>query len=170
MKMFKRIAAAVLVGVMALAVFTACSSAGTTVVGAKFEDQFIKAINTAFDTDFENDNELRVQALKALDKVNADGTIAEDDAYIEIVNEDGSSAIEGMVITEELLSDSDEDSDVLHAKDIDEKMVAELGKYLGGSPKGRESGEITRVGVGTKAVKGKTYAAYAFEITIPERS
>ena len=49
MKMFKRFAAALLAGVMVLAMLTACgggSGSGTSTIGEEFENKYIAAINT----------------------------------------------------------------------------------------------------------------------------
>ena len=49
MKMFKRFAAALLAGVMVLAMLTACgggSGSGASTIGEEFENKYIAAINT----------------------------------------------------------------------------------------------------------------------------
>ena len=99
MKMFKRFAAALLAGVMALAMLTACgggSGSGTSTIGEEFENKYIAAINTLRGEKaekLENDTDLRNKALAQLQKIKDDGTIAAIDANTSIVtpNADGKS-------------------------------------------------------------------------------
>ena len=69
MKMFKRFAAALLAGVMVLAMLTACgggSGSGTSTIGEEFENKYIAAINTLRGEKaekLENDTDLRDKAL-----------------------------------------------------------------------------------------------------------
>ena len=91
MKMFKRFAAALLAGVMVLAMLTACgggSGSGTSTIGEEFENKFIAAINTLRGENagnLENDTDLRNKALAQLAKIKEDGTIAAPDANTSIV-------------------------------------------------------------------------------------
>ena len=68
MKMFKRFAAALLVGVMALAMLTACVDS-TSKIGKEFEDKFVAVLNAARGEGVEalrNDDDLRTKALGQL--------------------------------------------------------------------------------------------------------
>ena len=99
MKMFKRFAAALLAGVMVLAMLTACgggAGSGASTIGEKFENKYIAAINTLRGENaekLENDTDLRNKALAQLQKIKDDGTIAAIDANTSIVtpNADGKS-------------------------------------------------------------------------------
>ena len=88
MKMFKRFAAALLAGVMVLAMLTACgggAGSGASTIGEKFENKYIAAINTLRGENaekLENDTDLRNKALAQLQKIKDDGTIAAIDAKI----------------------------------------------------------------------------------------
>ena len=155
MKMFKRFAAALLVGVMALAMLTACSNDGTTPIGAEFENKIAAAVG------MKNDPELRAQALALLDNVDTDGTIAADKVAI---GDDEESNLAGMVITEEMMNRLSVQEDtaankIYHAKAVDASMIATIVDMVKGDAEG-----ITRIGVATKLVNGKTYAAFVVEL------
>ena len=96
MKMFKRFAAALLAGVMVLAMLTACGGAGASTIGEEFENKYIATLNTLRGEDaekLENDTVLHDRALAQLAKINEDGTIVVTDAYTSIptLNADGKS-------------------------------------------------------------------------------
>ena len=81
MKMFKRFAAALLAGVMVLAMLTACgggSGSGTSTIGEEFENKYIAAINTLRGENAEklkNDTDLRNKALAQLQKIKEDARL-----------------------------------------------------------------------------------------------
>ena len=82
MKMFKRFAAALLAGVMVLAMLTACGGGLSTPTSdvEKAEALYMDAFNTALGTNYENNNtELKDQAKQVLDtNLNDDGTLKSD--------------------------------------------------------------------------------------------
>ena len=149
MKMFKRFAAALLAGVMVLAMLTACgggAGSGASTIGEKFENKYIAAINTLRGENaekLENDTDLRNKALAQLQKIKDDGTIAAIDANTSIVtpNADGKSVTE---ITAESLDEITTDS---AGADVVEALRA-----------------LKKIGIATKVINGKTYAAIAMEI------
>lgn len=77
MKMLKKMAALLLVGVMALALLTACGEDGTPSFGKQVEDATIKTFNAAIgeNSALTNDSALRAQAAQLLENVDADGKI-----------------------------------------------------------------------------------------------
>ena len=70
MKMLKKMAALLLVGVMALALLTACGEDSTPSFGKQVEDAAIKAVNTALgeNSALTNDSTLRAQAAQMLER------------------------------------------------------------------------------------------------------
>lgn len=77
MKMFKRFAAALLAGVMVLAMLTACGGSFTPTSDVeKAEALYMDAFNTALGTNYENDADLEKLAKQVLDdSLNEDGTL-----------------------------------------------------------------------------------------------
>ena len=78
MKMFKRFAAALLAGIMALAMLTACGGGSFTPTSdvEKAEALYMDAFNTALGTNYENDADLEKLAKQVLDdSLNEDGTL-----------------------------------------------------------------------------------------------
>lgn len=96
MKMFKRFAAALLAGVMVLAMLTACGGNGggsftPTSDVEKAEALYMDAFNTALGTNYENNNtELKDQAKQVLDtNLNDNGTLKSDGKMTVTTKKDG---------------------------------------------------------------------------------
>mgnify|MGYP000634457637 FL=1 len=93
MKMFKRFAAALLAGVMVLAMLTACGGGLSTPTSdvEKAEALYMDAFNTALGTNYENNNtELKDQAKQVLDtNLNDDGTLKSDGKMTVTTKKDG---------------------------------------------------------------------------------
>ena len=81
MKMFKRFAAALLAGVMVLAMLTACGGNGDAVAKTdeqKMEDAYLVIANGMFGTDLQNNASLQTSAKNYLDaNLENDGTLKE---------------------------------------------------------------------------------------------
>ena len=79
MKMFKRFAAALLAGVMVLAMLTACGGGaggpGESEFEKKVQDVYMAALNKEYGTEWSNNSEVKELATEALNKI-ADGKIA----------------------------------------------------------------------------------------------
>ena len=164
MKMFKRFAAALLVGVMALAMLTACGER-TSKIGKEFEDAALAAINTARGADAEalkNDEELRDKALGQLSYVKGDGTIAKENAGVVTVlaKDETKNTVKLLVIS--VLTENNK-GDVLKAKEIN----ADVLKQVSGGLNNETAKTFQKVGIATKVVNGKTYTAAAFEMEVP---
>lgn len=164
MKMFKRFAAALLVGVMALAMLTACGER-TSKIGKEFEDAALAAINTARGADAEalkNDEELRDKALGQLSYVKGDGTIAKENAGVATVlaKDETKKTVKLLVIS--VLTENNK-GDVLKAKEIN----ADVLKQVSGGLNNETAKTFQKVGIATKVVNGKTYTAAAFELEVP---
>ena len=93
MKMFKRFAAALLAGIMVLAMLTACGGGLSTPTSdvEKAEALYMNAFNTALGTNYENNNtELKDQAKQVLDtNLNDNGTLKSDGKMTVTTKKDG---------------------------------------------------------------------------------
>ena len=70
MKKLKRLAAVLLAGIMALALFTACSDSdpGNPEFDPKVERAYLEALNKAFGTSFENDADIKRLAIEHIEE------------------------------------------------------------------------------------------------------
>ena len=169
MKMFKRFAAALLAGVMVLAMLTACgggSGSGTSTIGEEFENKYIAAINTLRGENagnLENDTDLRNKALAQLAKIKEDGTIAAPDANTSIVT----PSADGKSVTVVMISvgtKGEPDKDVCQAKEITAESLDEITPDSAGADVVEALRALKKIGIATKVINGKTYAAIAMEI------
>lgn len=174
MKMFKRFAAALLAGVMVLAMLTACgggSGSGTSTIGEEFENKYIAAINTLRGEgagNLENDTDLRNKALAQLAKINEDGTIAPTDAntttgtlsddkkFVTVVTIYVPTANKGEVV-----------GGMCQAKEITAESLGEITTASPDAEVVKTAQALKRVGIATKVINGKTYGAVAMEIVQP---
>lgn len=169
MKMFKRFAAALLAGVMVLAMLTACgggSGSGTSTIGEEFENKYIAAINTLRGENagnLENDTDLRNKALAQLAKIKEDGTIAAPDANTSIVT----PSADGKSVTVVMISvgtKGEPDKGVWQAKEITAESLDEITPDSAGADVVEALRALKKIGIATKVINGKTYAAIAMEI------
>ena len=169
MKMFKRFAAALLAGVMVLAMLTACgggSGSGTSTIGEEFENKYIAAINTLRGENagnLENDTDLRNKALAQLAKIKEDGTIAATDANTSIVT----PSADGKSVTVVMISvgtKGEPDKGVCQAKEITAESLDEITPDSAGVDVVEALRALKKIGIATKVINGKTYAAIAMEI------
>ena len=168
MKMFKRFAAALLVGVMALAMLTACVDS-TSKIGKEFEDAALAAINTARGTAgaeaLRNDDDLRTKALGQLYYVKDNGTIAEKNASDVIVLEKDKSGNPTKVVLVTVLPEDENAVDGMYkVKEVTAEALGEINS-MWNDPDDQEAVKaIQKIGVATRVINGKTYAAVAAEI------
>ena len=169
MKMFKRFAAALLAGVMVLAMLTACgggAGSGASTIGEKFENKYIAAINTLRGENaekLENDTDLRNKALAQLAKIKEDGTITATDANTSIVT----PSADGKSVTVVMISvgtKGEPDKGVCQAKEITAESLDEITPDSAGADVVEALRALKKIGIATKVINGKTYAAIAMEI------
>ena len=169
MKKMKRLVAVLLVGVMVLAMLTACgggSGSGTSTIGEEFENKYIAAINTLRGENagnLENDTDLRNKALAQLAKIKEDGTIAAPDANTSIVT----PSADGKSVTVVMISvgtKGEPDKGVCQAKEITAESLDEITPDSAGSDVVEALRALKKIGIATKVINGKTYAAIAMEI------
>jgi len=166
MKMFKRFAAALLVGVMALAMLTACGER-TSKIGKEFEDKYVAALNTIRGEGAEalkNDEALREKALDRLYYVKGDGTIAKENVTVTTVLEGSES---DPVKIQYVMVLSKNDDGVYKATEVTAEALKNINSTMSGSNAQnaqKVAKAIQKFGVATKVVNGKTYAAVAMEV------
>ena len=171
MKMFKRFAAALLAGVMVLAMLTACgggAGSGASTIGEKFENKYIAAINTLRGENaekLENDTDLRNKALAQLAKINEDGTIAPTDASTTTGTLSDDKKFVTVVTINVLTDNKGEVVDgVCQAKEITAESLDEITTDSAGADVVEALRALKKIGIATKVINGKTYAAIAMEI------
>ena len=85
MKMFKRFAAALLAGIMALAMLTACGGIGNDAATAKFEasveQAYMAKLNEKFGENFENDAAIKKLAVEYIEKMANKETLTKDELW-----------------------------------------------------------------------------------------
>ena len=166
MKMFKRFAAALLAGVMVLAMLTACGGGAGGSSSNEIESKVLELLNTTSGTSFSNNAELQSKVRKALaqlQKIKDDGTIAVTDANTSIVtpNADGKS-VTAVVIS--VGTKGEPDKGVCQAKEITAESLGEITTEGAGEDAVETMRALKKIGIATKVINGKTYAAIAIEI------
>ena len=170
MKMFKRFAAALLAGVMVLAMLTACGGgSGTSTIGEEFENKFIATLNTLRGEDAEelkNDTVLHDRALAQLAKINEDGTIVVTDAYTSITtpNADGKSVT---VVAINVATKGDPVNGVVQAEGITAASLDKITTDGANENTVATMRALKKIGIATKVINGKTYMAIAIEMVQP---
>ena len=170
MKMFKRFAAALLAGVMVLAMLTACGGgSGTSTIGEEFENKFIATLSTLRGEDAEelkNDTVLHDRALAQLAKINEDGTIVVTDAYTSITtpNADGKSVT---VVAINVATKGDPVNGVVQAEEITAASLDKITTDGANENTVATMRALKKIGIATKVINGKTYMAIAIEMVQP---
>ena len=169
MKMFKRFAAALLAGVMVLAMLTACGGGSGSTIGEEFENKFIATLNTLRGEDAEelkNDTVLHDRALAQLAKINEDGTIVVTDAYTSITtpNADGKSVT---VVAINVATKGDPVNGVVQAEEITAASLDKITTDGANENTVATMRAVKKIGIATKVINGKTYAAIAIEMVQP---
>ena len=168
MKMLKKMAALLLVGVMALALLTACGEDSTPSFGKQVEDAAIKAVNSALT----NDSTLRAQAAQMLEKVNADGKIVAKDGITGIKKPTDKKNVYEITlgIAVKNFGEVKKPDDLVDAMEV---TAADLAKLQDPKANGIDdvlkgyNGEIKAIGVATKTLSnGKTYMAMVVTYTV----
>lgn len=180
MKKFKKLVALILVGVMAMAMLTACGGGGGSSAGvgnSQIEDVIISAFNGARSKGapkLTNDAGQKAKATEALNHIN-NGMIPvkyAEQGSAGVDTATGTAFLQVIVVpTVENIDDYPENSTALvtaEAMTIDSarKYAAEVGKIEDDDDQAYIDA-ITAIGVATKTVDGKTYMAMAvrFEAT-----
>ena len=176
MKKLKRLAAVLLAGIMALALFTACSGSGSDnpEFDAKVESAYLDALNKTFKTSFENDDAIRALAVTHIaEKSGADSLTGrarcktEGDEttvvrQVQLCYDTKSSKPDAFV---PLFYEAAAAQTITANRLNVQALLNTVKDERGGAEKHGITLELTALGVGAKTIGGKTYVAIGFELT-----
>lgn len=173
MKMFKRLAAVLLAGVMALAMLTACGTAESDFEAA-VQAAYMVALNDEFGTNLSNDSDVKAYAKTLLDNV-VNGEVSQKGVAGNKEIDGGDSVMTALICVEDAAQVKDAYTaihyDEMTAETITPdaasigqlKVVLDYTKQVAGQA--GKSIELAGLGVATKTVDGKTYVAIGFKLT-----
>ena len=178
MKKLKRLAAVLLAGIMALALFTACSDSsdpGNPEFDPKVESAYLAALNKTFGTSFKNDDAIRALAVTHnTEKHGADSLTGsarcktEGDEktvvrQVQLCYDTKSSKPDAFVpLFYEAANTPNITPDKMSLRTLYRVVKQEIETA---KKKNGRTLELTALGVGAKTIGGKTYVAIGFELT-----
>ena len=176
MKKIKRLAAVLLAGIMALALFTACSDSdpGNPEFDAKVESAYQEALKTKFGTSFENDAAIRALAVTHItEKHGADSLTGsarcktEGDEktvvrQVQLCYDTKSSKPDAFV---PLFYEAAKTAAIKANSTNVRALLRTVNEEIANAKKNGITLELTALGVGAKTIGGKTYVAIGFELT-----
>ncbi len=176
MKKLKRLAAVLLAGIMALALFTACSDSdpGNPEFDPKVESAYLDALNNTFGTSFENDADIKRLALTHItEKHGADSLTGsarcktEGDEktvvrQVQLCYDTKSSKPNAFV---PLFYEAANTPNITPDKMSLRTLYYAVEQEIEAAKKNGITLELTALGVGAKTIGGKTYVAIGFELT-----
>lgn len=178
MKKLKRLAAVLLAGIMALALFTACSDSsdpGNPEFDAKVESAYLAALNKKFGKEFENDADIKRLAIEHIEEKHGADSLTGETLYK--TDGDGKTTVRLVQICYDVRKSTKENYVPLFYEAANtpnitpDKMslrtlyhVVEQEIETAKKKNGRTL-ELTALGVGAWTIGGKTYVAIGFELT-----
>lgn len=176
MKKLKRLAAVLLAGIMALALFTACSDSdpGNPEFDPKVERAYQKALNNTFGTSFENDADIKRLAIEHIEeKHGADSLTGSARCKTE---GDEKTVVRQVQLCFDTKSSKPDAFVPLFYQAADTQTIKTdytsirvllntVDRELENADKNGITLELTALGVGAKTIGGKTYVAIGFELT-----
>lgn len=177
MKKLKRLAAVLLAGIMALALFTACSDSsdpGNPEFDAKVESAYQKALNNTFGTSFENDADIKRLAIEHIEeKHGADSLTSIARCKIE---GDGKTVVRQVQLCFDTRSSKPDayvplfyeaaKTAAIKANSTNVRaLLRTVNEEIANAKKNGRTLELTALGVGAWTIGGKTYVAIGFELT-----
>lgn len=176
MKKIKRLAAVLLAGIMALALFTACSDSdpGNPEFDAKVESAYQEALKTKFGTSFENDADIKRLAIEHIEeKHGADSltgsarckTEGDEKTVVRQVQlcYDAKSSKPNAFVP--LFYEAANTPNITPDKMSLRTLYYAVAQEIEAAKKNGRTLELTALGVGVKTIGGKTYVAIGFELT-----
>ena len=176
MKKIKRLAAVLLAGIMALALFTACSDSdpGNPEFDAKVESAYQEALKTKFGTSFENDADIKSLAIEHIEeKHGADSltgsarckTEGDEKTVVRQVQlcYDAKSSKPNAFVP--LFYEAANTPNITPDKMSLRTLYYAVEQEIEAAKKNGRTLELTALGVGVKTIGGKTYVAIGFELT-----
>lgn len=176
MKKLKRLAAVLLAGIMALALFTACSDSdpGNPEFDPKVESAYLDALNKTFGTSFKNDDDIKRLAIEHIEEKHGADSLTGEMLYK--TDGDGKTTVRLVQLCFDTRSSKPDAYVPLFYEAA--KTAAIKANYTnvqallltvkderGGAEKNGITLELTALGVGAKTIGGKTYVAIGFELT-----
>ena len=176
MKKFKRLAAVLLAGIMALALFTACSDSdpGNPEFDAKVESAYLAALNKKFGKEFENDADIKTLAVTHIAEISGAESLSSSARYK--TDGDGKTTVRLVQICYDVRKSTKENYVPLFYEAAKTAAIKAnytnvltlfqiVEKERGGADENGITLELTALGVGAKTIGGKTYVAIGFELT-----
>ena len=176
MKKIKRLAAVLLAGIMALALFTACSDSdpGNPEFDAKVESAYQEALKTKFGTSFENDADIKRLAIEHIEeKHGADSltgsarckTEGDEKTVVRQVQlcYDAKSSKPNAFVP--LFYEAANTPNITPDKMSLRTLYYAVEQEIEAAKKNGRTLELTALGVGVKTIGGKTYVAIGVELT-----
>ena len=177
MKKIKRLAAVLLAGIMALALFTACSDSsdpGNPEFDARVESAYLTALNKTFKTSFENDDAIRelavthiaeksgAESLTGSARCKTEGDEKTVVRQVQLCYDTKSSKPNAFV---PLFYEAAAAQTITANRLNVQALLSTVNKERGGAEKNGITLELTALGVGARTIGGKTYVAIGFELT-----
>ena len=177
MKKIKRLAAVLLAGIMALALFTACSDSdpGNPEFDSKVERAYQKALNNTFGTSFENDADIKRLAIEHIEEKHGADSLTgsarcktEGDEktvvrQVQLCFDTKSSKPDAFVpLFYEAANTPNITPDKMSLRTLYHVVEQEIETA---KKKNGRTLELTALGVGAWTIGGKTYVAIGFELT-----
>ena len=176
MKKLKRLAAVLLAGIMALALFTACSDSdpGNPEFDPKVESAYQKALNNTFGTSFENDADIKRLAIEHIEEKHGADSLTGETLWK--TKGDGKTVVRQVQLCFDTRSSKPDayvplfyeaaKTAAIKANYINVQTLFKTVKdECGGAEENGRTLELTALGVGAKTIGGKTYVAIGFELT-----
>lgn len=176
MKKIKRLAAVLLAGIMALALFTACSDSdpGNPEFDPKVESAYLDALNNTFGTSFENDADIKRLAIEHIEEKHGADSLTgsarcktEGDEktvvrQVQLCYDTKSSKPDAFV---PLFYEAAKTAAIKANYTNVQALLRTVNEEIANAKKNGITLELTALGVGAKTIGGKTYVAIGFELT-----
>ena len=176
MKKLKRLAAVLLAGIMALALFTACSDSdpGNPEFDPKVESAYLAALNKTFGTSFENDADIKRLAIEHIEEKHGADSLTgsarcktEGDEktvvrQVQLCFDTRSSKPDAYV---PLFYEAAKTAAIKANSTNVRALLRTVNEEIANAKKNGRTLELTALGVGAKTIGGKTYVAIGFELT-----
>ena len=177
MKKLKRLAAVLLAGIMALALFTACSDSsdpGNPEFDTKVESAYLEALNKAFGTTFKNNDAIRTLAVTHITEKHGAASLSSSARYK--AESDGKTMVRQVQLCFDTKSSKPDAYvplfyEAAAAQTITvnrlnvQALLRTVNEERGSAEENGRTLELTALGVGAQTFGGKTYVAIGFELT-----
>lgn len=176
MKKLKRLAAVLLAGIMALALFTACSDSdpGNPEFDPKVESAYLDALNNTFGTSFENDADIKRLAIEHIEEKHGADSLTgsarcktEGDEktvvrQVQLCFDTKSSKPDAFV---PLFYEAAKTAAIKANSTNVRALLRTVNEEIANAKKNGITLGLTALGVGAWTIGGKTYVAIGFELT-----